>query len=136
MISGMASGEPAWLGALDRSAASMLAGHGGTAAVVLAIALALIATGLFLPAPGARVAIILAAFVAAAIWVVGENSGAIFTGTATDPIPAPSYLLLPPTGQPDSGRGRRASRLHGGVPDWIHVWFYGGGGPRCRCRTG
>ena len=42
---------------------------------VLAIVLGGIALGIFLPPRGARVAVLLAAAVAAVIWVVGENFG-------------------------------------------------------------
>jgi hypothetical protein len=94
MISGMASGEPGWLASLDRSAASLVAGHGTTAAVILAVALGLVAAGIFLPSPGARAALILAVVVAAGIWVVGENFGAIFAGSGTDPNTGPLLMLL------------------------------------------
>jgi hypothetical protein len=94
MISGMASGEPGWLASLDRSAASLVAGHGTTGAVILAVALGLVAAAIFLPAPGARAALVLAVVVAAAIWVVGENFGAIFAGSGTDPSTGPLLMLL------------------------------------------
>ena len=43
------SGEPGWLGALDRGAASLLVHQGLTASVVLAIALVIVAAGVYLP---------------------------------------------------------------------------------------
>jgi hypothetical protein len=64
---------------------------GQQASAVLAIAFEIIAIGIFLPAPAARVAVILAAAAAAVIWVIGENFGDLFTGSATDPN---SGLLL------------------------------------------
>ena len=91
MIAGMADGEPGWVASIDRGAASLLAHHGLQASIVLAVLLAIIAIGVFLPAPAARAAVVLAIVVAAAIWIAGQDFGAIFTGSATDPN---SGLLL------------------------------------------
>jgi hypothetical protein len=94
MIAGMASGEPVWLASLDKHAAS-LAGHSGLAAsVVLAIALVIIALGVFLPPPAAKATLILALVVAAVIWVIGEALGTILTGGGTDPNSGPLLALL------------------------------------------
>ena len=49
MIAGMESGEPGWLAALDRSAASLVAHQGLAASIVLAAALVIIAVGVYLP---------------------------------------------------------------------------------------
>ncbi len=94
MMSGMATGEPGWLAAVDRHTATLLAGHGGTVTAVLAIVLGGIALGIFLPPPGARAAVLLAAVVAAAIWVVGENFGGMSAGSATDPNSGLLLVLL------------------------------------------
>jgi hypothetical protein len=94
MLSSMASGEPRWIASMDHGAAAALAQHGQQASAVLAIACEIIAIGIFLPAPAARVAVILAAAAAAVIWVIGENFGAIFTGSATDPNSGPLLGLL------------------------------------------
>ena len=94
MIAGLASGEPGWLGAIDRSAASLTSHQGLTALVVLALALAAIAVGVYLPAPAARAAVVLAIVVAAVIWVVGQAFGGILAGRATDPGSGPLLLLL------------------------------------------
>ncbi len=74
--------------------ATLLAGHGGTVTAVLAIVLGGIALGIFLPPRGARVAVLLAAAVAAVIWVVGENFGGMSAGSATDPNSGPILMLL------------------------------------------
>src|SRR5260370_974398 len=67
-------------------------GLGGVlASPVLAVVLAGIALGVFLPPAAARAAVVLAVVVAALIWIVGEDFGAIFTGSGTDPN---SGLLL------------------------------------------
>ena len=94
MIAGMASGGPVWLASLDKHAASLV-GHSGLAAsVVLAIALVIIALGVFLPPPAARATLILAFVVAAVIWVIGEALGTILTGGGTDPNSGPLLALL------------------------------------------
>jgi len=91
MVAGMASGEPGWLASLDRDAATVLAGQGALASAVLALVLATIAAGIFLPPRWGRAIVLMAVVVAMAIWLVGENFGAMFAGTATDPN---SGLLL------------------------------------------
>jgi hypothetical protein len=91
MIVHMADGEPGWLAAIDRNAAALVAGHGLAASIVLAAAFAAIAAGVFLPAPAARAALVLAIAASALIWVVGEAFGTILAGGATDPN---SGLLL------------------------------------------
>jgi hypothetical protein len=94
MITTMSSGEPGWLVSVDRNAASLLAGQGGTASVILAIVLGVIAASTFLPVPAARAGLVLAVVTAAAIWVVGEALGGLFTGTGTDPNSGPLLALL------------------------------------------
>ena len=94
MIAGMAGGEPNWLAALDIHAASLLANQGLAASIVLAIALALIAVGVYLPRPGAQGTVVLAIVVAAVIWVFGEAFGAILAGGATDPNSGLLLILL------------------------------------------
>jgi hypothetical protein len=94
MIAGMTAGEPGWLAALDKNAAALVAHQGLAASVVLAIVLALIAVGVYLPAPAARATLVLAIVVAAVIWVVGEAFGTIFTGGGTDPNSGPLLALL------------------------------------------
>jgi len=94
MIAGMASGEPGWLAGLDNHAASLLAHQGLAASVVLAVALALIAVGVYLPRPAARATVVLAIVVAAVIWVFGEAFGTILAGGATDPNSGLLLILL------------------------------------------
>jgi hypothetical protein len=94
MIAGMESGEPGWLAALDRGAASLVAHQGLTASIVLAITLVIIAVGVYLPAPAAKATLILAIVVAAVIWVFGEAFGTILTGGGTDPNSGLLLILL------------------------------------------
>ena len=91
MVAGMADGEPGWLAAINRTAASALNHQGLAASIALAVLLAVIAAGVFLPLPLARAAVILAMLLALVIWVAGQDLGAILTGGATDPN---SGLLL------------------------------------------
>jgi hypothetical protein len=91
MIAGMAAGEPGWLAALNRGAAGLLAHQGLAASVVLAVLLAAVAVGVFLPAGLARAAVVLAIVLALLIWFVGQDLGMILAGGATDPN---SGLLL------------------------------------------
>jgi hypothetical protein len=94
MIAGMEAGEPGWLAALDRGAASLVAGRGLAASVVLAVALVIVAVGVYLPARYARSTLVLAIVVAAVIWVFGEAFGGILAGGATDPNSGPLLALL------------------------------------------
>jgi hypothetical protein len=94
MIAGMASGEPGWLAALDRGAASIVAHQGLAASIVLAVALVIIAAGVYLPPPAAKATLVLAIVVAAVIWVVGEAFGTILTGGGTDPNSGLLLILL------------------------------------------
>jgi len=94
MIAGMTDGEPGWLAALDRGAASLVAHQGLAASIVLAAALVIVAAGVYLPAPAARGTLVLAIVIAALIWVFGEAFGEIMTGGATDPNSGPLLALL------------------------------------------
>jgi hypothetical protein len=94
MIAGMESGEPGWLAALDRGAASLVAHQGLAASIVLAAALVIIAVGVYLPRPAAKATLVLAIVVAAVIWVFGEAFGAILADGATDPNSGPLLIVL------------------------------------------
>ena len=94
MIAGMESGEPGWLSAIDRGAASLVANQGLAASIVLAVALVLIAIGVYLPKPAAKATLVLAIVVAVVIWLVGEGLGTILTGGGTDPNSGPLLVLL------------------------------------------
>ena len=94
MIAGMASGEPGWLAGADSHAAALLAHQGLAVSVVLAVALAVIAVGVYPPRPAGRAAVVLAIVVAAVIWVFGEAFGAILAGGATDPNSGLLLILL------------------------------------------
>jgi hypothetical protein len=94
MIAGMQSGEPIWLQDLQKGAASLVAGQGLATSIVLAIALVLIAVGVYLPAGIARATLVLAIVVAAFIWVFAQALGGILAGGATDVNSGPLLALL------------------------------------------
>ena len=92
-ISGMASGEPAWLAWVDSRLGASLSHHDLVASVVLAAALAIVAAGVFGPARFARPVIVLALVLAVALWLA-QGLGGIFTGSGTDPDSGPLLALL------------------------------------------
>ena len=94
MLSGMTHGEPAWLTAISQHGAALLAHQGLAASVGLAAFLGFIAVGVYLPPSAARVALAVAAVLAAAIWVAGQDLGGILTGSGTDPESGPLLILL------------------------------------------
>lgn len=94
MLSGMTGGEPAWLAAISQHGAALLAHHGLAASVGLAVILGLIAVGVYLPPSAARVALAVAAVLAAVIGVAGQDLGGILTGSGTDPESGPLLILL------------------------------------------
>lgn len=94
MIASMESGEPGWLTALLRGAASLVAQQGLATSVVFAVAFVLIAVGVYLPPAAARATLVLAIVVAVAIWVFAEALGGILASGATDPNSGPLLILL------------------------------------------
>jgi hypothetical protein len=94
MIADMESGEPVWLQDLQKGAASLVAGQGLAASVVLAVALVLIAAGVYLPASITRATLVLAVVVSVFIWVFAQALGGILAGGATDVNSGPLLALL------------------------------------------
>jgi hypothetical protein len=90
----MASGQPGWLAKIENLSAGLLAGRGAMVSIVFAVVLAVIALGVFLPAPATRVVLTLAVILAAVIWVIGQGLGGPFSGQATDPNSGPLLALL------------------------------------------
>jgi hypothetical protein len=113
MLSGVSRGEPPWLASISQQGAGFLAHRGLAASAVLAAVLAVIALGVYLPPRAARVALALAAVVAAVIWVAGQALGEILTGSGTDPGTGPLLIMMvlafwparrPAGGGPSAGR--------------------------------
>lgn len=94
LVSQMASGQPRWLASLDHHVANLLAHRGLGVSVALAMVLAVIAVGVFLPARLALVTTLLAMALSAGIWVLGESFGGLFTGSGTDPNSGPLLILI------------------------------------------
>jgi len=94
LVRQMATGQPRWLAGLDDHVAGALAQRGLGVSVALAAALGVVAVGVFLPPALARATTALALVLGAAIWVLGENFGGIFTGTGTDPSSGPLLVLI------------------------------------------
>jgi hypothetical protein len=70
------------------------AASGGTlASAGLAVLFVIIAAGIFVPA-ATRPVLVLAAAAAVLMWALGQDFGAMFTGSGTDPGTGPLLLLL------------------------------------------
>jgi hypothetical protein len=94
LINGMASGEPRWLAGLMRGAASLVAGQGLAVSIVLAVAFAAIAAGVFLPVRAARATLVCAAVLAGLLWLFAQALGGLLASGATDPESGPLLALL------------------------------------------
>ena len=92
MLSGMATGEPGWIRALDGFLSNTLGQHATTAAITVAVPCWLAALTV-LSKRLDRAAVIIAAILGAAFWVT-EDFGAIFTGRGTDPGSGPLLIVL------------------------------------------
>jgi hypothetical protein len=120
LIESLNAGEPRWLAAVDRHAASLVAHQGLTVAVVFVVICVAVVLGVFLPATAARATLVLAIVTAATIWVVGQNFGMILAGGATDPNSGPLLVLLvlsywPVHANPVTGSAVSAGRIATGV---------------------
>lgn len=107
------SGEPAWLATIDRHTMSLVAHRGLGIAIVFTLLFLAIGASVLLPRPWAGAGVVLAAAVAAAIWVVGQNFGMILPGSATDPNSGPLLILFalaywPPSSGPADDRAQPA----------------------------
>ena len=92
-FAGLASGEPGWVAAMDRVVASAAGPHGLAFSIGLAVIFVAAGFGVFWPVT-ARAALILSAVAGVAIWVLGENFGALLTGQGTDPGSGLLLVLL------------------------------------------
>jgi hypothetical protein len=93
VLKSMASGEPGWLAALDHRLVGATGAHGAVlAAAVGTVLLALALAGLIGTPMKPTVAV--AVIVSLVIWVLGEDFGGLFTGSATDPNSGPLLVLF------------------------------------------
>ncbi len=93
-VAAVAAGEPGWLASLDRHEATLASGRGLVVAVVLAVACAVVAAGVYLPPRPARCCIGLGILVSLVIWVAMENFGMVLAGGATDTSSGPVLVVL------------------------------------------
>jgi hypothetical protein len=106
MISAMADGEPHWLSSLLNAVASLVTGADLATSIALAVALVVIAAGVYLPDPLAKGTLVLAVVVSLAIWVFAQALGGILAGGATDPNSGPLLILLALAYWPARGLGQ------------------------------
>ena len=88
------TGQPGWLGRIDRATASMFLHHGTAAAILLAVVCAVAAVGVYLPPQVTKVTLVLAMVTFVFIWVATEDFGGILAGGATDPNSGPLVIIL------------------------------------------
>jgi hypothetical protein len=88
-----ASGAPGWLASLDSSVGAWAAQHGLLLVVLLVAAEVLIGVGA-LTRRSRTPAVALGLALALAMWVMGQDLGALYTGQATDPNSGPLLALM------------------------------------------
>lgn len=93
-VSAMQSGEPGWLTTIDRHVETLLAGHGGLVAIVVAALFLAVAASVHLGDRALRAGVVVVSIVFLVIWVAVENFGGILAGGATDPNSGPVVVLL------------------------------------------
>jgi hypothetical protein len=94
VVRSMTPGEPGWLTSLDRHVAHLVDHRGLAVSVTLAVVFGVVALSVYLPARPARVVTVGAVTIILIMWVVGQNFGGVFTGSATDPNTGPLLVLL------------------------------------------
>jgi hypothetical protein len=92
-VAGLAGGEPGWIAAMDRGAASVIGSGGTVISIALAAVFLVIAAGVLAPA-ALRPVLVLSVVVALAMWAVGQDFGGMLTGQGTDPGTGPLLILL------------------------------------------
>ncbi len=94
LVSGFNSGQPGWLGHIDRVTESFFLHHGTPAAILLAVVCLIVAVGVYLPPQVTQCTLVLAIAIFAVIWVAVQDLGGILAGGATDPNSGPLIILL------------------------------------------
>ena len=94
LIAAQAGGEPGWVAWIDRTAAGAVDHRGLAVTCVLAVLLAVVALGVYLPPRPANATIVLGIFLGATFWVAGQSFGSLFTHGATDVNSGPLLILL------------------------------------------
>lgn len=104
-IDGAAAGQPAWLGHVDSRLATVVSRDPLTAALVLAVVLAVVAVGVYLPRLVVLFVLALAMLTASVLWLA-QGLGGLLTGSGTDPGTAPLLALLAFAYWPSHSEGR------------------------------
>jgi len=94
MISGMSSGAPGWLAALDRHTANALYEQGNWVIALLVAGQAVIGFFVLVPRRTRAAAIGAGIILSLVFWAIGQSFGAYYSGLATDPNTAPLVILL------------------------------------------
>ena len=98
LVESLEAGQPGWLAAIDRYAASLVDGHGLAVAVGFALVCALVAVGVAaggaVPERATRTVLLLAIGISLLVWVIGQDVGMILAGGSTDPGSGPLLVLL------------------------------------------
>jgi hypothetical protein len=88
-----AAGAPRWLAQLDASVGSWATHHGALAVILLAAVEVLVGLGA-LSHKTRTLAVVTGLVLSAAVWIVGQNFGQLYSGHATDPNSAPLFVLM------------------------------------------
>lgn len=94
MITGMASGAPGWLAALDIHAGNWLGARGNWLLVVAGLVYLAVGFLVLLPRRYRTLAVSAGIIIALVFWIVGQSLGSYYSGLATDPNTAPLIILL------------------------------------------
>ena len=94
VVRSMGPGEPAWLASLDRHVANLVDHRGLAVSITLAVVFGVVALSVYLPARPARVVMVVAVTITLLMWVVGQDFGEVFSGSATDPNTGPLLVLF------------------------------------------
>ncbi len=103
-VVGLGSGQPGWLGAVDRRVASAVNHDGVGLALLLATLCLVIAASVFAAGPARLGGVALAVVLAVVMWIFTQNFGMILAGAATDPNSGPVLVLLALTYWPVAAR--------------------------------
>lgn len=114
-VANIGEGEPGWLAGLNNHAGHVLAGHGALFALLAGVIEVAVGWCVLRPA-WRRTALAAGIAVAIACGVFGQDLGGLLTGQATDPGPAPLFVLLAlalwPGGIPRPVRPRQRQVSH------------------------
>jgi hypothetical protein len=92
-MTGGAASAPHWLAQLDASVGTWASHHGLLAVILLAAVEILVGLGALLHKTR-TLAVTTGLALSAAIWIVGQNFGQLYSGRATDPNSAPLFMLM------------------------------------------